>query len=729
MTTRQEATRRQTDRSPPDHDARPVSRVERRRAAFASRGVPVRLVVWLFHLALPMLGLWLLLAVPAADVLLEHHPSHFWLVVIVAAVNVGLAVLVDRAARRHDDPRLLLVALGFLAAALFLGLHALVTPGVLLESKNGGFGLATPVGLMLGALFTAASALDFPPARADRVLAAAPWLRSGLYALTAVWAIISLSGLPPLADPAIAERLSPPLVAMTVVTVVLHVFVAVRFYLLYRRRRSVVLLSLITASILLAESMVAVALALNWRVTWWLWHVLMVFAFGYVAYSAYGAYRREGTTTGLFDGVRTEETVRAVRAEYEAALETLVGALRRQEAGEISAEEMGLITAGMRHRFGLTEGQTAVLGRAADALRHEREQIDRLAVLVAIGHESRVRVREQDLLRSAVRRVADGFGSDGVRVGLLGGGRLRFPDELATNPAWRVTDDLTRRAEAAVATDVFGTMTLAPATREEAVLACPLTVKDTPAGVLLTRRSGGFSERDRSLFASLASQLSMGMENARLYHQLDGLFRAYMSPDVATALLADPEQAALGGAVVEVTALFADLRGFTSFSERSTPEQIVEMLNRYFEHATAAILHEGGTIVQFVGDALMALFNAPARQADHPVRAARAALAMQAAVEETAASSPGWPRFRVGVNTGPALVGNIGSTAMRSFNAMGDAVNVAARLETVAQPGQVVIGESTRASLPRDAAVEPLGELAVKGRQSGVVAYRLFALP
>jgi len=152
------------------------------------------------------------------------------------------------------------------------------------------------------------------------------------------------------------------------------------------------------------------------------------------------------------------------------------------------------------------------------------------------------------------------------------------------------------------------------------------------------------------------------------------------------------------------------------------------MLNRYFEHATTAILDEGGTVVQFVGDALMALFNAPARQDDHPVRAARAALAMQAAVEATAASSPGWPRFRVGINTGPALVGNIGSTALRSFNAMGDAVNVAARLESVAQPGQVVIGASTRAQLPSDAAVEPLGELAVKGRQGGVVAYRLFAL-
>ena len=174
----------------------------------ATRGVNVRFGVWLLHLALPVLGLWLLLAVPAADVLLEHHPTHFWLVVLVAAVNVGLAVLVDRAALRHDDARLLLVGLGFLAAAVFFVLHALATPGVVLDSRNGGFALATPVGLALAALFTAASAVDFPPTRAAWVLRAGPWLRSGLYTLAAVWGIVSLAGLPPLADPGIAARLS-----------------------------------------------------------------------------------------------------------------------------------------------------------------------------------------------------------------------------------------------------------------------------------------------------------------------------------------------------------------------------------------------------------------------------------------------------------------------------------------------------------------------------------------
>ncbi len=686
----------------------------------AGRGVPVRLAVWLMHMALPLAGLWLLLAVPAADARVEHHPSHFWLVFVLALLNVGLATFVTRAARRHHDARLLLVGLGFLAAALFLGLHALATPGVLVDSSNGGFALATPVGLVLGALFTAASATGLPPARAGMVLRWTPGLRGGLYGIAVTWGVVSVLGLPPLADPTVVDRLSGPQIALAAIALPLYAVVVVRYLALYRRRRSVVLLSIITANVLLAEAMVAVVLGITWHLTWWSWHVLMALAFGYIAYSSYSAYRQEGAVTGLFSSVGTEETVQAVRAEYGAALEHLVDAVRRQEAGELSASEMGGITSGLAGRFGLTEGQTAVLGRAAGALRAEREQIERLDALVAVGHESRVLLPEAELLRRAVARVAAGFGGHGVRIGLITDGRLVFPDELSTVRGWALHPELVARAAR-----LRG---LAPAELDPGTLACPLTVKDVPAGVLLARRVSGFSPRDRSLLASLASQLSMGMENARLYHQLDGLFRQYMSPDVATALLADPAQAALGGAVVEVTAVFADLRGFTTFSERSSPEEIVVMLNRYFEIATAAILAEGGTVVQFVGDAMMALFNAPARQADHPLRAARAALTLQAQVEPVAAARPGWPRFRVGVNTGPALVGNIGSAALRNFNAMGDAVNVAARLETEAQPGQVVIGESTRARLPAGAVVEPMGALALKGKLEPVSAFRLCAL-
>jgi class 3 adenylate cyclase len=196
-----------------------------------------------------------------------------------------------------------------------------------------------------------------------------------------------------------------------------------------------------------------------------------------------------------------------------------------------------------------------------------------------------------------------------------------------------------------------------------------------------------------------------------------------MSPDVAAALLADPGQAALGGQVVDVTAVFADLRGFTAFSEVVEPGDIVEMLNRYYAVAVPCILDNGGTIIQFVGDALLALFNAPARQADHEAKAVRAALQMQEAVQHIAQDRPDWPRFRVGANTGAALVGNIGSELLRGYNAMGDAVNVAARLQTIAKPGQVVIGGATCDALAGRARTVLIGDLEVAGRRQKVRAY------
>jgi class 3 adenylate cyclase len=201
-----------------------------------------------------------------------------------------------------------------------------------------------------------------------------------------------------------------------------------------------------------------------------------------------------------------------------------------------------------------------------------------------------------------------------------------------------------------------------------------------------------------------------------------------MSPQVATALLADPGQARLGGTLAEVTVLFADLRGFTPFSERNTPADVVALLNRYFGLAVPCVLAEGGTVVQFVGDAIMALFNAPVPQPDHALRAARAGLTMQREIEKVTAGDPDLPRFRVGINTGPALVGNIGSTEMRNFTAIGDTVNLAARLETSAEVGRVVIGQATYVLLGGQAIVTPLGEMQLKGKSLPVPAFELHGL-
>jgi class 3 adenylate cyclase len=271
--------------------------------------------------------------------------------------------------------------------------------------------------------------------------------------------------------------------------------------------------------------------------------------------------------------------------------------------------------------------------------------------------------------------------------------------------------------------------------RQGDLIVHPLTVKGNLAGVLEVPASP--LPQGDALAATLAGQLSISLENARLYRELKTLFRQYMSPDVAASLLADPDQAALGGSLIELTALFADLQGFTTFSERVSPGEIVEMLNRYHTAAVPCVLRNGGTIVQFVGDALLALFNAPARHPGHAAAAARAALEMQAAAagvsaqvaaEQAGGAGVAWPRFRVGVNTGPALVGNIGSPELRGFNAMGDAVNVAARLQTLAAPGTVVIGATTYDLLATPAEVTPLGPQTLKGKEHPVEAYVLHAL-
>ena len=118
--------------------------------ARVARAISPRLGIWLFHLALPLVGLWLLLANPTADLMWEDHTVHFWLILVVAVVNVVLAVLIAQAATRRGDERLFLVALAFLSAAGFFALHAFVTPSVILATPNASFVLSSPLGTLKG---------------------------------------------------------------------------------------------------------------------------------------------------------------------------------------------------------------------------------------------------------------------------------------------------------------------------------------------------------------------------------------------------------------------------------------------------------------------------------------------------------------------------------------------------------------------------------------------------
>ncbi|NUW43959.1 adenylate/guanylate cyclase domain-containing protein [Nonomuraea rhodomycinica] len=659
---------------------------------------PVRGVVWALHLALPLLGLWLLLSEPHLNVMWQHNPGHFWMIIMVAGVNVVLGGLISQASSRRADARLFLVSMVFLTSAGFFFLHGLATPRVILPTGSVGFDLGQQAGLTLAAGFASASALPLGERAAAAVLAARHVIRGALVGFMVLWGLASLvDGLTPLSEPPLTAYASWVAWA-SVPGIVLYVAAAVMMFRLHRRRPSAMLVSLVTAYALLAESMAAGMSQHNWHLTWWEWHLLLTFAFGFVAYSAYLQFRREGSSAGLFDSVALSATVARIQAQYDEALEELVEHVRRGEP---------LAATRLSGKFRLNEGQAAVLDRAGRALADERELSERLAALVDVSTRTRVGLPESELLTDALERVRQAFGE--VRIGLVSEGRAHIGSRSYDFPGHQPE-------------------------RRDHLLAFPLTVKGRLAGALEV--PVGRTRQDEALAAALAGQLSISLENARLYQELDTLFRQYMSPDVAQALLADPSQAELGGRLKELTALFADLKGFTTFSERVTPDEIVEMLNRYHSAAVPCILDNGGTIVQFVGDALLALFNAPAAQQDHAAAACRAALAMQRAAAEIAeevswerVDDVEWPTFRVGVNTGPALVGNIGSPRLRGFNAMGDCVNVAARLQSLAEPGTVVIGETTLRQLGYGAEVTPLGRLSLKGKEEPVAAYVLTSLP
>ncbi len=206
-------------------------------------------------------------------------------------------------------------------------------------------------------------------------------------------------------------------------------------------------------------------------------------------------------------------------------------------------------------------------------------------------------------------------------------------------------------------------------------------------------------------------------------------FGRYVSPEVAKTLLESPEGLRLGGHKREITVLMSDLRGYTRFAEQGDPARVMEVLNEYLARMADLIIEHGGTINEFIGDAIFAVFGAPLDHPDHAERAAAAALAMQGAMDalNRANAERGWPRFEmgIGVNTGEAVVGNIGSEQRTKYAVVGAAVNLAARVEGCTVGGQIFV---TAATLERIRALADVAEpvsVELKGIAEPVLLYEL----
>jgi adenylate cyclase len=272
-------------------------------------------------------------------------------------------------------------------------------------------------------------------------------------------------------------------------------------------------------------------------------------------------------------------------------------------------------------------------------------------------------------------------------------------------------------------------------------MAVPLLWKDVLRGVLYidTReRAGAFTEKDLRILTGVAAQAAVAFENAELARRIEqeAETRAHLSRFLSPALVEQAQKGQLdlkkGGALCQVTVLFADIRGFTSMTEKAQPQEVVTLLNEYFELMVDEVFANGGVLDKFIGDCIMALWGAPVRRDDDAARAIKAGVAMQKRLaaynEERAAQGRIQIAMGVGINTGPAVVGNMGSSKRLEYTAIGDAVNLAARLCDVARAGQVVVSSDTLEEGGKGFESVELPAAKVKGKEHPVSVYQVLGL-
>jgi len=273
-------------------------------------------------------------------------------------------------------------------------------------------------------------------------------------------------------------------------------------------------------------------------------------------------------------------------------------------------------------------------------------------------------------------------------------------------------------------------------------MCAPLWNKDEVIGIIHVDSpmlTNCFTVNDLDLLTALANYAAVAVERARLNQKIvaeekkrERLGR-FLSPQVANRILAASDHGAELGApeVREVTILFADISGFTSMSETMSPSSVALLLNDYLSRMTDVIFKYEDTLDKYIGDAIMAVFGAPLDMPDHAPRAIKAALEMQERLAEWNADRKEGPAFRIriGINSGNAVAGEIGSINKKEYTVLGDTVNTASRLESsVAKPGSVVIGANTHAMVEGLFECRSLGSFSLKGKSLEVPCFEVTGL-
>lgn len=262
------------------------------------------------------------------------------------------------------------------------------------------------------------------------------------------------------------------------------------------------------------------------------------------------------------------------------------------------------------------------------------------------------------------------------------------------------------------------------------VMAAPIVCRTGLLGVIYTDQQDvmqTFSSDDLDLLNAVAVQTGIALDTVRAHEALRREAKArekyerFLPQQLVDDVMLDPNKEIRPGGVRQtITVLFADLRGFTTLSEANAPETVVDLLNRFFTLMSEVIFRHGGTLDKYIGDGVLALFGAPYATERDAVKAVRAAIDMQRAVQvfnqELVAAGQAHIGVGIGINTGSAIVGFIGSESRLDYTAIGDTVNTAARLEHLAKAGQIIISEHTMQALDASVSYTQLEAVQVKGR-------------